>query len=385
MHILHVTPYYAPAYAFGGVPRAVEGMTRALVRRNHQVTVLTTDAFTLGKRLSKDLDTTINGVHVLRIPNQLYALRRWNLSTPFALRNVAKQLLPRVDAIHLHEFRTVENLLIASLQSAFDIPVILSPHGTMNLGTGRSTLKIGWDRLFSPRIAHMVTHVLALAQSELDDIQDLWSTYSNAKTRFSVIPNGLDLDEVNNLPDPQPFREKYGLGEARIILFMGRLHRRKGVEPLVRAFLQSNLPNTKLILAGPDEGMRSTIEVMIDSRVCLLGYIEGQERLQALASADLFVLPAVGEGLSMAVLEAMGAGIPVLLSPGCNFPEVATSNAGRIVEPQVESLTEALHELLTDEDALSQMGINARRLIHEQFTWDRVAEQLETIYAAKQG
>ncbi|MEP6989083.1 MAG: glycosyltransferase, partial [Chloroflexota bacterium] len=116
MRILHLTPYYAPAYAFGGVVRSVEGMTRALARRGHSVTILTTDALDQQSRYSGELNTLQDGVQVLRVPNLLPKIRgRYNLSTPNLMAKYANDLLPQVDVVHCHEFRTVENLLVTPI------------------------------------------------------------------------------------------------------------------------------------------------------------------------------------------------------------------------------------------------------------------------------
>jgi glycosyltransferase involved in cell wall biosynthesis len=382
MRILHVTPYYSPAYAFGGVVRAVEGLAKAQAAQGHQITILTTDALSLEARLVAG-EETHNGIRIIRAKNWAYRARRYNLSTPFSISSIAKNLLPQTDIVHLHEFRTVENLLIAPLAAKLNKPLILSPHGTTNTQTGRSSLKLLWDKLLSPRIAPKIAHVVALAEAELDDIQALWTQFGQTKTGFSIVPNGVNLADFANLPNPVAFRQKFDLGDARIILFMGRLHARKGVEVLTRAFLQARLPNTKLLLAGPDEGMRVSLKSLANEDVILTGYLSGEERLAALAAASLFALPAIGEGLSMAVLEAMAAGLPVLLSPGCNFPEAETANAGKIVVSEVESLQAAMQAMFSDAN-LVQMGQNARQLIRERFTWERVLAQLDTVYHAAQ-
>lgn len=379
LHVLHLTPYYAPAYSFGGVVRAVEGLTGALVRRGHRVTVLTTDAFSLDARLPADADTTHQGVRVLRCPNRIYPLRRLNLSTPQGMRSQAQELLPEIDILHLHEFRTVENLLVTPLAEKIGVPVVLSPHGTLTTTTGRSLLKRGWDALLSASVARRVAQVVALTDQERQDARQLWQQLG-AEAAFSVVPNGVHPAEFARLPDASAFRARYGLGDAQIVLFMGRLHARKGVDVLARAFKAANLPDAKLVIAGPDEGMHATLRHLKDANTVLTGYLDSSERLEALAAADLFVLPATGEGLSMAVLEAMSAGVPVLLSPGCHLPEVEPAGAGRIVPPLEQPLAAALHEMLSDTAALQRMSAHARSLVQERFTWERVAQQMEEVY-----
>ena len=383
MHILHLTPYYTPAYAFGGVVRAVEGMTRALVRCGHQVTVLTTDALDQSSRYDVPLDETLDGVRVVRVPNLSVRLRgRYNLSTPNKMRQAALEILPRVDAVHCHEFRTVENLLVTPAAKQRGIPLVLSPHGTLRLDTGRSRLKQWWDRILSPALAQRFDHVIGLTQAEIDDVQALWPSFGRRRipATFSVIPNGIDPEVYTNLTGGDSFREKYRLGEGPVVLFLGRLHRRKGVDILARAFPQVAGDDARLVIAGPDEGMLATLQTLIDARVIITGYLDGADRLAALAAADIYALPAIGEGLSMAVLEALGAGLPVILSPECHLPEAEAVGAGLIVAPEVSALAEALRTLLDDPDGRKGMGVAARQLIHERFTWDGVAVQLEKGY-----
>lgn len=384
MRILHLTPYYAPAYAFGGVTRAVEGMARALSRRGHQVAVLTTDALDQTSRYRGPLESVeADGVRVLRVRNQFVALRgRFNLSTPRGLREAADSLLLDSDLVHAHEFRTIENLLVLPHAADLGLPRVLSPHGTLTTATGRGALKSLWDRLFSPMLAHSFNAVVALTETESAEAAALWSRLaSNHTTTFAVVPNGINPAEFADLSGGSAFRQRFSLGDAPVVLFMGRLHARKGVDVLVRAFQQANAPGARLVIAGPDEGMLTALRPLLDDRIVVTGYLDGADRLAALAAADLFALPATGEGLSMAALEALGAGLPVILSPGCNLPEAESAGAGLIVEPQVTPLADALARLLSDPAARTSMGAAARRLIGERFSWDAAAARLETVYA----
>ena len=383
LHILQSTPYYAPAYAFGGVVRAVEGLSRALVALGHRVTVLTSDALNQTARYDGLDEELRDGVRVVRVRNLSIRLRgRYNLSTPKGLSKIAESLLEDVDIVHCHEFRTVENILLTPVAEKLALPMVLSPHGTLTYNTGRSRSKAIWDKLFSPQIARRFDHIVALTQDELQQVQTLWPSFGRRRipAGFSVIPNGVHLADFTHLPDATLFRRQWGLGDGLVILFMGRLHARKGVDKLLQAFTQIDMPQSRLLIVGPDEGMLETARTLADNRVIFTGYLEGQDRLAALSAADIFTLPAVGEGLSMAALEAMACGLPVLLSPGCNLPEVVEYRAGIITEPQIDLLTEALNTLLSDAALHQQMGRAARQLVEDRFTWEQVARQYINLY-----
>jgi glycosyltransferase involved in cell wall biosynthesis len=126
--------------------------------------------------------------------------------------------------------------------------------------------------------------------------------------------------------------------------------------------------------------MEEQLRTIAGERVIFTGFISGEERLQALSAADLFVLPAVGEGLSMAVLEALAAGLPVILSPGCNMPETEARGAGLIVNPDVDPLAEALTHVIGDDAGRDAMGRAAQVWAQDEFAWPRIAAQMIEIY-----
>lgn len=389
MHILQLTPYYAPAYAFGGVVRAVEGLSGALADRGHRITILTTDALDQRRRYHGPLDEIHGDIRILRCRNTSVPLRgRLNLSTPRELRDAARAILPDVDVLHLHELRTAENLLVAPVAAAMGLPIVLSPHGTLNLGTGRSRLKAGWDRLLSRRLLPRIDHIIALTETEREEAERLWTALgSSRQLAASVIPNGVNSREFAALPDATDFRARSGLGKAPVVLYMGRLQARKGVDVLLRAYLAADVADSRLLIAGPDEGMLRTLRELAaeDERIIFAGFLESSQRLEALAAADVFGLPAVGEGQSIAVLEALAAGLPVVLSPGCNMNEVAGAGAGFVAEATAPAFADKLRLLLRDEELRQQMGAAARQLALERYSWSRVAADMEAVYAGMVG
>ena len=117
-----------------------------------------------------------------------------------------------------------------------------------------------------------------------------------------------------------------------------------------------------------------------DPRIVFTGYLEGDARLGALAAGDIFALPATGEGQPMAALEAMAAGMPVLLSPGCNLEEVEEAGAGYVVDATVDAFADNMRLCFTDDASRWQMGERARQLVDERYAWDGIAERLEDVY-----
>ncbi len=380
MNILHVTPYYLPAYPFGGVVRAVEGMSAALIRRGHQVTVLTTDAVSRTERYSGELVETIDGVRVIRVRNWIPALRRSNLSTPIGMRRIAPSLIADADVIHLHEFRTAEALIVTPAAERRHKPVVMSPHGTLTLDAGETGLKRIWDRVLSPPVSRRINAVIGLTEKETAEARELWTQFGTS-SHFYTIPNGVNAAEFDSLNGAEAFRQQYGIGGAPLILFMGRLHRRKGASLLVKAFLQAAIPGAKLMIAGPDEGELAVITPMLTPDVIVPGFLDAAARRAALAAADVFVLPALGgEGLPMAVLEALAAGVPVMISPACGLPIVERSQAGVITAAEPDAIAAALRDLVADPSRRALMRDNARRLARDQFSWDTVGAQLEAVY-----
>jgi len=172
-----------------------------------------------------------------------------------------------------------------------------------------------------------------------------------------------------------------------VVLFMGRLDAVKGLDILIPAFARASgsRDDLFLVIAGPDRGYGTEAARLIrkaglSHRSAMVGTLHGDHRLAALARADVFVLPSYSEGFSVAVLEALATGCPVVITQECNFPEVAAAGAGLVVEPETGQVADALARILDRPELAHQMRANARALIEERYTWDRIAALFADMY-----
>ncbi len=389
MKLLHVTPHYYPAWTFGGTARVAYELTRGLAARGHDVTVFTTDALDLDRRIDgAPGPVDVEGVRVFYFRNRSHTLSaRLNLSTPRGMARTARAMMGAFDLVHCHELRTVENLIVTGPAARRGIPRILSPHGTLPHDTGRGLVKVAWDRTCGYALTRRFTGVAALTSEEAAQFRRLrhWLGLPPQRVRIATIPNGVHPADFDAAPRAT-FRARYGIPpDALLVLCLARLHPRKGAHILGAALRDA--PGCYLALVGPDAGARAALAALADAagvrdRVIFTGYLDGEDKRAALAAADVFALAAVGEGLPMAALEAGAAGLPLLLSVQCYLPEVAETGAGMVLPLEASAWAGAFRRLLTDRALRDSMGRAARALIAARFTWSAVLDRLEAFYKA---
>jgi glycosyltransferase involved in cell wall biosynthesis len=196
-----------------------------------------------------------------------------------------------------------------------------------------------------------------------------------------IIPIGVPLQEIDQ-GRAEAFAARHpAVGSRPYVLFVSRLHYKKGLDYLAEAFrlVAANHREVQVVVVGPDGGARGDFEQQVKSagltdRVHVLGPISAAEKWNALAGATCFCLPSRQEGFSMAILEALAARVPVVISEHCHFPEVAAISAGVIVPLHADAIAAALNRVLADADARRVMGAAGRQMVEDRFTWERVAE-----------
>lgn len=203
-----------------------------------------------------------------------------------------------------------------------------------------------------------------------------------------IIPNGIFQDEVDNLPAPSSFYRAFPqLRSHPYILFLSRLHYKKGLDYLADAFAQvaRQAPHVDLVVAGPDGGAQTAFEQQVtrlglEDRVHIVGPLYGPQKYAAMVDALCFCLPSRQEGFSMAVIEAMACGLPVVISKQCNFSEVAHAGAGEVVELEPQAIGGALLRFIGDAERRRRAGAAARELVLSCYTWPKIAESSIAAY-----
>ncbi len=235
------------------------------------------------------------------------------------------------------------------------------------------------------RVLNRAAFIHALNAEEARLIEPL-----GLQARSEVIPNGVFLEEIEPLPPAGTFTAAHpNLQGERFILFLARLHYKKGLDYLARAWstVASQAPDVSLVVAGPDEGAQAGFEAEIArsgcaDRVHIVGPLYGVEKYAALVDAACFCLPSRQEGFSVAVLEALACGTPVVMSEACHFPEAAEAGAAAIVNLDEDQLADALLNVLSNSETAQAMGRAGWNLIRRDYTWPAIENRVVAAYIA---
>jgi glycosyltransferase involved in cell wall biosynthesis len=236
-------------------------------------------------------------------------------------------------------------------------------------------------RLFANEALQKASCIHALCSSEADSIRAY-----GINTPVAIIPNGVILPENKEVPERQDERKK--------LLFLGRIHPKKGLSELLSGWKKSSM-GWQLLIAGWDDGghldglqkqadelgLKRASVFTEDADICFLGAIYGDDKDRLLRSVDAFILPSFSEGLPMSVLEAWAYGLPVLMTEFCNIPSGFDAEAALQIEPSADSIAQGLNQLdaLSDSDCHT-MGAKGRVLVEQHFTWDMIAQEMKSVY-----
>ncbi len=385
MRILYIIPYFYPAWAYGGTCRAAWELARALVRKQQQVVVYTTDALDAHSRAMPSFEV-VDGVEIHRVRNLSNHLAWGRVFSPLGFGRQLCAALYQADVAHLHEFRSYQNSVALPLMEKLDVPFVLTAQGGLPRIMGRHVLKMLYDQIVGQRILRNAARLHALNEMEREQFIEL----GVEPERVAILPNGVDLEQYRSLPPVNGFRARFGIpAGVPIVLFLARVNKIKGVEFLVSSFdlLRRVSPETVLVIVGPDDGYlpevkRQVQALGITSQVRFTGYLDGDDKLQAYQAASVYVLPSAYEMFAITLLESLACGTPIIATDRCGLADFVRQNdLGSIVKyGDVGGLQNEITRILRRPQDVQRRAGYGRQYVLDNFGWDSIAENWLKVY-----
>ena len=392
LRVLHVTPYGADAWAYGGIPRLSDAMARGLAARGHHVTVCTTDACDADRRLSAPSGgatlapwpalRTADGVELRVFPNisNRFAYN-YQCFLPVGLSPYLKRHAASFDVAHLHACRNVPGVIAARHLRRARVPYVLAPNGTApNLERRRMTKSL-FDALAGRKVMQGASRVLAVTRAEQRQLTEL----GVPDGRISLVPNPLALQEFDPPPVRGLFRQRLGIN-GPLVAYLGQLTPRKRVDVLVKAFARIEDVTGTLVIAGNDMGAGDVAraaahQLGVAGRTCFTGLLAGRARLELLADADVVVYPSEHEIFGLVPLEALLSGTPVVVADDSGCGEVIAATGGGLVVPgEPDALRSAIEHILKSPAHWRGAAHHAAARVKTLYARDVVCAQLEDVY-----
>ena len=355
MRILHVTPFYEPYWAYGGMARSSAALCRALSSRGHEVTVATA---WLGEGAPKE--AVEEGVHVHRFPGPRWTAR-YLFPLAQGLSRYLRARLPSFDVVHLQGHRNGLAVAVFRAISSTRIPWILAPAGTFPHHGQRRAIKALFDAMAGGRLVFAANALVAVSESEARDLP----------REARVIPNGVD---ACGSARPKPHAR-----DRPRVLFVGTDRPQKRGHLLVE--LLSLIERVDLDIVGPCGPEFQQLFAASHGRVKFRGVLSGDALAAAYSDADLVVHPAVGEAFGLVPFEAALHGTASVVAGGHGCGEWYGRAGGCVVPPDdVASLVEAVRARLRDRGLASQEAATVASFTRTHLTWNRAAEAFESAY-----
>ena len=381
MRVLHVIP--SLDRESGGPTKALEGLAAAQVTCGLEVSVLS--AFRGGPA-----DTIADTLAAQGVAVQLIGPTRGRLQRHRTMRSIVESAVAQSDVVHIHAMWEEIQHQAARAARRRKIPYLIRPCGMLDpwsLGQSRRVKQI----LLAWRVRRNLERAAGLHFTTATE-RDLVAPM-RLRPPAIVEPNGVDLREFDQLPPPGTFRAKHPrLGDRPIVLFLSRLHPKKGLDLLVPAFAKiandPRLGGATLVIAGPDsDGYRARVEAMvagrgIADRVLFTGMVGGVDRVALLAEAALFVLPSYQENFGNVVIESLAAGTPVVVSDQVNLQgEVKAAGVGGVVPTDAAALAEEMLRWMGETSLRETAAAKARPFVREHYDWLKIAERWKHRYS----
>lgn len=378
MRVLHIVGFYPE---IGGPYTVAKDLTKELVRKGCSVSVYS--PLPQGYDKSK-LENNSHLNDVKYFESRGFKSHFWPSYSPEWANSIDQ--INSYDLIHIYG---VFDYYVYFIAKHIKKPYIVAPHGSLldSVINKKSRLrKLIYLHLIGKSVLNNSSGIHLLTEEEVSYLGKLGIN----RDLFAVIPNGVDICSSLNSPPKGFLFEKYpGLKDKRLILFLGRINWKKGLDDLIPAFADvvKRIRNARLVIVGPDsDGYMKKVNKLIqvhkiENSVSYLGPAYGEDKMMFMQDCEVFVLSSYSEGFPATVIEAMSFALPVIVTEDSGIPYIVKeSNAGFVVKKSRAEIAQAIIKLVNDRKLAAEMGRNGRSLVKKEFLWSKIASKVIELY-----
>lgn len=385
MNVLQISHGFptTPLNYGSGVVNVIYHLSKELVQRGHDVTILSPAAvrFCGGgskKMLISSVPFILDGIKIYYFPSSLcyhpfYVMPKL---IPYLKKNI-----DAFDIAHDHDIRSFQSIIMHHYAIQQGLPYISQVHGSYFEPISGYKPKWLLDHFFSRRILADSKRVIALTETEIEYYKRCGIT----EERIDNIGNGIELSKYQ-AAESGAFRKRFGISpDERIVLYLGRIARSKGIDLLVEAFLdlRDRFETVKLVIVGPDRGYTSALKnkvgrLGIGDSTLFTGPVDESDKINAYADADVFVTPSF-TGFPLTFLEACACGTPIVTTRDGDAIDWIDGCVGYVTDYDRTKLAEAIASILCDDQTRERFKDNCRKLA-QRFAWPFIVDKIEETY-----
>ena len=383
MKILMLSWEYPPRVV-GGISRVVYDLSHKLVKNGHEVTVVT----------YRDGDVPYfendDDVKVYRVDNFMISPNNfidWVMQLNFNMIAKTGEIIAeegKFDVIHAHDWLVA--YAAKTLKTSFNIPMVCTIHATES---GRNSgIRTDMQKYINDTewlLTYEASEVIVNSNYMKSEIQRLFGLPFE---KINVVPNGVNLNNFNNIYRDYDFRRRFAMDNEKIILFMGRLVYEKGIQHLISAMpkILENYHDVKLVIAGKGgmlDELRGQVDYLgISQKVYFSGYLNSKDVQKMYRCADVSVFPSTYEPFGIVALEAMLAGVPVVVSDIGGLNEIVEHGVTgmKSYAGNPNSLADSILALLFDHKLSDQVVKNAKAKVKAEYNWNKITNDTYFAY-----
>lgn len=374
MKILMFITVYLPSPIYGGPTTVAQQQVKELVKRGHEVTVITSNIYSFEPLRQIEEEITIMDDAKIMYFNATSIKSKFSLLRSKELIEWCREHVEQYDVVHIHFARELVGIQLANLCKSKKIPYFLQTHGMLNKQLG---LRKFLDIVIVKKLLKSANGVFVLQEIEQDLIHNV-----DQDIKTILLPNGIEIGDNNLVPwDISNLSQK-------TILFLARLDPRKKVLDFIE--MAKILTNKGILLnyriVGPDggdlkEAMQRVQQYGLGERLEFVGPVSKLDAYKEYANSSIYILPSVEEPFPMSVLEALSIGIPTIVTTSVHNKDLLDAyKCVAFAHPHPESLATVLESLLKNIDAIETLSQNGKKLINDELNINKVIHSLEQNY-----